>query len=136
MNLTSPHSFLQAMSLYSGRGNTNKVAEWYGELAEVMKAHICVVGFEPIICLLSERSASAMLVQCLAERWWGTIHTFHIAEKEMTVTPYDFHCMTGLRCDNAIIDFKGELSTRLAINLLRRRYYIDMIRYFDIKTDY
>ena len=28
--------------------------------------------------------------------WWDTIHTFHIAEREMTVTPYDFHHMTGL----------------------------------------
>ena len=53
MNLTSLYSFLQAISPYSGRGSTNKVAKWYGVLVEAMKAHIRAACFEPIICLLS-----------------------------------------------------------------------------------
>ena len=62
VNLTSPYSFLQYISSYSGRGGTNKVAKWYGELTEVTKAHICAAGFEPIIRLLPERSVGAILV--------------------------------------------------------------------------
>ena len=64
------------------------------------------------------------------------MHTFHIAEREMTVTPRAFHHLTGLRCDGAIINLEGELGTRLAIDLLGRRYSLDMICYFDIKVDY
>ena len=54
----------------------------------------------------------------------------------MTVTPRDFHHMTGLRCDGAIINLEVELGTRLVIDLLRRRYSLDIIRYFDIEVDY
>ena len=138
VNLISPYffSFLQDISPYSGRGSTNKVAKWYGKLADAMKAHIHVVSFEPIIRLLLERSASAILVQCLAERWWDTTHTFHIVEREMTVTFGDFHHMTGLRCDGAIINLKVESGTWLVIDLLKRRYSLDMIRYFDIEANY
>ena len=67
-NLTSPYSFLQDMSPYSGRGSTNKVAEWYGELVKATKAHIRASSFEPIIRLLLERSVSTILVQCLVKR--------------------------------------------------------------------
>ena len=44
--------------------------------------------------------------------------------------------MTGLRCDGAIINLEVELGTRLVIDLLRRRYSLDIIRYFDIEVDY
>ena len=54
----------------------------------------------------------------------------------MTVTPHDFHCMTGLRYDDATKNLKGELGTRLVINLLGRRYSTNMICYFDIEADY
>jgi len=63
------------------------VAAWYRVLTIETKAYIRVAGFEPIIHLLLERSASAILVQSLAERWWDTTHTFHIIDREMTVTP-------------------------------------------------
>ena len=62
VNLTSPYSFLQYISPYSGRGSSNKVVEWYRELAEATKDYIHVVGFEPIICLLPKRSMSTILV--------------------------------------------------------------------------
>ena len=79
MSLMSSFSFLQASSPYSGEGNTNCMAEWYRDLAEETKAHICAAGFKPIVCLLPERLASTILVQSLAERWWDTTYTFHIA---------------------------------------------------------
>ena len=56
------------MSIYFGRSNTNHVAKWYGDLAEVMKAYICAAGFKPIIHLLPERLMSPILVQSLIER--------------------------------------------------------------------
>ena len=68
VNLTSPYSILQAMSIYFGRSNTNHVAKWYGDLAEVMKAYIFAAGFKPIIHLLLERLMSPILVQSLVER--------------------------------------------------------------------
>ena len=54
----------------------------------------------------------------------------------MTVTSRDFHCMTNLRCDGAIINLEGESGTRLVIDLLGRRYYSDTICYLDIEADY
>ena len=136
VNLTSLHFFLQAISLYSGRGSTNCMADWYGKLAEATKAPIRAAGFEPIVRLLLERSANAILVQSLAEKWWDTTPTFHIAKREITVTPSDFHRMTSLRHDDTIINLEGELGTWLVIDLLGRRYSLDTICYFDIKADY
>ena len=72
-----------------------------------MRAYIQEASFKPILGLLLKRSASATLVQCLIERWWDTTHTFHIAEQEMTVTPYDFYCMTDLSFEGAIISLDG-----------------------------
>ena len=83
---------------------------WYRILTKETKGHIRATGFEPIICLVPERSASAILVQTLAERWWDTTHTFHIVDREMTVTPHGFHRMTGLRFDGALINLEGESS--------------------------
>ena len=54
----------------------------------------------------------------------------------MTVTPHDFHHMTGLRCDGAFINLEGESGTQLSIDLLGRRYTTKMICYFDIETNY
>ena len=54
----------------------------------------------------------------------------------MTVTSHDFHYMTDLRCDSALINLEGEFGTQLAIDLLGRRYSTDTIRYFNIKADY
>ena len=89
---------------FSGRGSTNCVAVCYRVLTTETRAHIHVAGFETIICLLLERFDSAILVQTLVERWWNTTHTFHIANREMIVIPHDFHCMTSLRCDGALMN--------------------------------
>ena len=52
------------------------------------------------------------------------------------MTFYGFHRMTGLRCDGALINLKGELGTQLSIDLLWRRYTIQKISYFHIEADY
>ena len=79
------------------------MVEWFNLLVPKTRGYIWEVGFEPIISLLPEMFASATLAQCLIERWWDTTHTFHIAEWEMTMTPYDFYRMTSL-------SFKGASS--------------------------
>ena len=63
------------------------MAAWYRVLTIETRAYIHAADFKPIIQLLMERSASAILVQTLAERWWDTTHTFHIADREITITP-------------------------------------------------
>ena len=72
----------------------------------------------------------------MVERWWDTTHSFHIADKEMIVTPHDFHHMTGLRSDGAFINLEGELGTQLGIYLLGRRYTTETICYFDVEVHY
>ena len=47
-----------------------------------------------------------------------------------------FHHRIGLRCDSATINLEGKSSSWLAIDLLKRRYSSNTIRYFNIKVDY
>ena len=51
-----------ALLAFLGKGSTNCVATWYQVLTKETRGHICAVGFEPIIHLLLETSASAILV--------------------------------------------------------------------------
>jgi len=84
------------------------VGAWYWILTKETKGHSHATSFKPIINLLPERSASAILVRTLVKRWWDIIDTFHIADKEKTVTPHDFHRMTSLNYDRALINLEGE----------------------------
>ena len=52
------------------------------------------------------------------------------------VTTHDFHRMTDLWYDGALINLEDESGMQLGIKLLGRRYSTDTIRYFDIETDY
>lgn len=79
------------------------MAAWYRVLPAKTMAHIYVASFELIIHLLLKRSPSAILVQSLADKWWDTTYTFHITNREMTVTPCDFHRMISLRCNGPLI---------------------------------
>ena len=100
------------------------------------KAYIWEAGFEPIIDILLEKSANATLVQCFIERWWDTTHTFHIVEREMTVTSYDFYYMIGLSFEGVIISLDGVSSIQLGFNRLERKYSTKTICYFDLVSDY
>ena len=97
------------------------MVEWYNLLTLDTKAYIWEASFEFIIGLLLERFTSTTLVQCLIERLWDTTYTFHIAEQEMMVTPYDFYCMTGLRFEGAIINLDGVSGIQLGLNMLERK---------------
>ena len=118
------------------RGSASHLFAWYRALKKDTKALVSAVGFEPIMCLLLESFASDILVQVLADSWWDTTHTFHIAGKEMMVTPHNFHRMTNLRLDGPIINLQSELGIQLGINLLGHKYLSEHIRYFDLERDY
>ena len=72
MNLTSFYFyfyfFLQIPDPFSCRMSPSRVVAWFWLLTEETKAHVCDAGFEPVINLLHERSASAILVQTLSKR--------------------------------------------------------------------
>ena len=129
-------SFLQSSSLYASRRSITKVVEPYNLLVPETKAYIREAGFEPIIDILLEKSANATLVQCFIERWWDTTHTFHIVEREMTVTSYDFYYMIGLSFEGVIISLDGVSSIQLGFDRLERKYSTKTIRYFDLVYDY
>ena len=129
-------SFLQSSSLYASRRSITKVVEQYNLLVPETKAYIREAGFEPIIDILLEKSASATLVQRFIERWWDTTHTFHIVEREMTVTSYDFYYMIGLSFEGVIIGLDGVSSIQLGFDRLERKYSTKTIRYFDLVSDY
>ncbi|KAK9996493.1 hypothetical protein SO802_021179 [Lithocarpus litseifolius] len=97
----------QSSSPYASRGSTNKVVEWYNLLTLKTRAYIQEAGFKPIIGVLLERSAITTVVKCLIERWWDTTHTFHVAEQEMTMTPYNFYRTITLIFEGAIINLDG-----------------------------
>ena len=97
---------------------------WYNIFTKEIRGHIRATGFEPILYLMLEGSASAFLALTLAERWWDTTHTFHIADREMTITPYNFQCMIGLWFDGVSISLEDESGTQLGAELLRRRYML------------
>ena len=129
-------SFLQSSSFYASRRSITKVVEQYNLLILETKAYIWEASFEPIIDILLEKSANATLVQCFIERWWDTTHTFHIVEREMTVTSYDFYYMIGLSFEGAIISLDGMSSIQLGFDRLERKYSTNTIRYFDLVSDY
>ena len=129
-------SFLQSSSFYASRRSITKVVEQYNLLVLETKAYIWEAGFEPIIDILLEKSANATLVQCFIERWWDTTHTFHIVEREMTVTSYNFYYMIGLSFEGVIISLDGVSSIQLGFDRLERKYSTKTIRYFDLVSDY
>ena len=91
--------------------------DWYKSLRAETKALVREAVFEPLMCLLLEIFASGVLGQVLAERWWGTTHTFRIVEREMTMTPQDFHRMTELTTSGLAVTLEGELGAALSLEL-------------------
>ena len=77
-----------------------------------------------------------MLVLALAERWWDATHTFHIVEKEMTITPHDFHQMTRLWASDPTISLEGESRTTFRVELLRHTYLSEHVWYYELASDF
>jgi hypothetical protein len=66
-----------------------------------------MAGFKRFVELQPTESAKTILLYTLAERWWDTTHTLHIAGVEMTVTSYDIHRMTSLRVYGLTLTFSA-----------------------------
>ena len=97
--------------------DSKTLMDWYRLLKVETKALVREVVFEPLMCLLLESLASGVLGQVLVKRWWDTTYTFHIVEREMTMTPHDFHRMTELTASGLVVTLKGELGTTLSLEL-------------------
>ncbi|PON93795.1 Aminotransferase-like mobile domain containing protein [Trema orientale] len=80
-----------------GCGNPGMILKWYDELPKPIKDKVHRTGFKHFIDGLSISQVQSALIQCLAEKWWNTTHTFHLDNLgEMTMTPKDFAGITGL----------------------------------------
>ena len=66
-----------------------------------------MAGFKHFMETQPINSAKKSLLCVLAERWWDTTHTFHIADVEMMIMPYDMYRLTGLRIDGIIPTFSA-----------------------------
>ena len=85
---------------------------------------------------MPERSASDVLAQTLAKRWWDNTHTFHIVGREMTITPLDFYRIISLRFDGVPISLKDKSGFQLGAELLGRRYATKTIHYTNLEVDF
>ena len=127
---------MQVLPPYSGKGSTNGALVWYNICTKETQGHIHTAGFKLVLCLMPKRSASAILAQTLAERWWDTTYTFHITDREMTITPHNFHHITGLWFNRLSISLEDKLGTQLGVELLERRYATKTIRYTNLEADF
>ena len=78
---------MQGLRSYLSRGSASQLFERYWSLMAETKALVNAAGFGPLLRLILKSSASSVLVQALAKRWWDTTHTFHIVEREIPMTP-------------------------------------------------
>ena len=78
-----------------------------------MKARIDDAGFLPFVTLLVDSLSDRMVIHALAERWWDSTNTFHLPFGEMTMTPLDFHVITGLRYGVVPLSTEKDLCTNL-----------------------
>ncbi|KAL7207918.1 hypothetical protein ACSBR1_029798 [Camellia fascicularis] len=92
-------------------------------------------GFGLFCSGLSRLLASQALLEALVERWWETTNSFHFSSTgEMTMTPYDFSMITGLRVRGDLIPFDMDMGQWEAawIHLLGAHPPLDkptMVRY-------
>ena len=78
-------------------GDTCLIEKWYEQLNYEVRQQVDSTTFKPLLDTLTQRSLESSLIQTLVEQWWDTTHTFHINNiGEMTLTPLDFSCITGL----------------------------------------
>lgn len=63
---------------------------------------VCRADFRVLTESFLEGGARMALVLTVAECWWDTIHTFHIADREMTMTLLDTYRLTRLHCSRPL----------------------------------
>ena len=71
------------------RGNFTEVLKGWARLTSITHSFEETVGFKQFVESQPTETAKKSLLCALVKRWWDTIHTFHIAGVEMTITLYD-----------------------------------------------
>ena len=81
-----------------GHGSLAHAYRWYVEvLPQIVRDMVDAAGFGGFVRLLEKSTNDLVHMYALAERWWDTTNTFHLPFGEMTMTPYNFSMITGLR---------------------------------------
>uniref|UniRef100_A0A2N9EG48 Aminotransferase-like plant mobile domain-containing protein n=1 Tax=Fagus sylvatica TaxID=28930 RepID=A0A2N9EG48_FAGSY len=66
-----------------------------------------LAGFKHFVESQPTKTTKKIFLYALAERWWDTTLTFHIASVEMMITPYNIYRLTGLRVDGLTLTFSA-----------------------------
>ncbi|KAL7207922.1 hypothetical protein ACSBR1_029802 [Camellia fascicularis] len=83
-----------------GYGTILGPRRWYERLPTEVRIVVDAAGFGPFCSGLIQIRAESVLYGSLAKRWWDTTDSFHFSLiVEMTLTPYDFSTLTGLRVE-------------------------------------
>ncbi|XP_028079840.1 protein MAIN-LIKE 2-like [Camellia sinensis] len=81
-----------------GYGSIFDPWRWYKRLPMEVRVLVDTAGFGPFCSGLIQMRVESLLYRALVERWWDTTDLFHFSLiGEMTLTPYDFMMLTGLR---------------------------------------
>ncbi|CDP20769.1 unnamed protein product [Coffea canephora] len=70
--------------------------EWWKRLPRKVAAKVVSVGLGDFLSHLPVADRDRKLPVALAERWWDSTNSFHLPFGEMTLTPLDFTCITGV----------------------------------------
>ena len=100
------------------------------------RALVRVAGFEDFVTNLSEASSFGILVQALTQGWWDIAHTSHIAGREMTLTPYDFHRLTGLKSYSPVVHLGDAFGGDLVVELLGCAHPNETIQNYLLTRDF
>uniref|UniRef100_A0A2N9EQ52 Aminotransferase-like plant mobile domain-containing protein n=1 Tax=Fagus sylvatica TaxID=28930 RepID=A0A2N9EQ52_FAGSY len=98
------------LALASKRRNPTKVLKWWKRLIPLTQFMVELVGFKQFVESQPTETSKKIFLYALAERWWDTTHTFHIASVEVTITLYDKYRLTGLRVDGITLTFSAFLA--------------------------
>ncbi|KAI7979642.1 Protein MAINTENANCE OF MERISTEMS, partial [Camellia lanceoleosa] len=81
-----------------GYGSISDPRCWYERLPMEVRTLMDTASFSPFYSGLIDMRAKSFLYGALVEIWWDTTNSFHFSSTgEMTLTPYDFSMLTGLR---------------------------------------
>lgn len=82
--------------MVNSRRNVTGVFNCWRKLTPEAIGLVGLAGFREMVKCMSPAWSRKCLVLYLAQRWWDITHTFHIAGREMTMTPLDMYQLTGL----------------------------------------
>ena len=115
MLFRSPDPYLK------GHGSLAHAYKWYSKiLPPPVVEMVDRVGFGGFVRLLEKSTNDLVHVYALVERWWDSTNTFHLPFEEMTMTPYDFSMITGLKVDGdrLVMDIPFERQPALVTALI------------------